>query len=405
MRGHNEGSIYKRKADGLWACAVTLPPGPDGKPRRKVVTSKDRNTVVKKLREIKLQLAEAGDLPTTSWRADKWFTHWLDDIAPRTEIRPKTLAGYRSGLTLYAIPELGKLKLEQITPAHVRKVHDRVMNTPKPKALRDKPREEWPSGTATLSSTYALNVHNAMSAALKTAVDESLLRSNPCDRTSAPRPRNAEQKALTLDQAIQLLAYCTTIPDGPLWATYLLTGARRGEILGLERDRVGDVLDLSWQLLRLANLERDAAPDYEYRHLRGSLYLTRPKSKKGWRIIPLVEPLRSIMGLALKGADGSLVFTEDGQAYDPDRATDRWKAVLAGAGLPDDVVLHGSRHTTVDLLYAAGVPEDVIMDIVGHTTRQTTRGYRTRADIGRLTEAMEKMSAQLGSKPKPEIES
>jgi integrase len=396
MRGHNEGSIYKESSSGLWACAVTLPPGPDGKPRRKVVRSKQRATVVTKLRELKAQLAEAGDLPTQSWRADKWFMHWLDDIAPRMKTRPKTLAGYRSGLTLYAIPELGRLRLEQITPAHIRKVHDRVTGTPKPKALRNLPPEEWHEGTEMLSSTYALNVHNAMSAALKTATAENLIRSNPCDKAGRPGVRDAQQKALTVAQAVDLLAYCATIPDGPLWASYLLTGARRGELLGLERDRVGDVLDLSWQLQRVANMERDASPDYEYRHLEKSLYLTRPKSSKSWRVIPLVEPLRSIMALALQQARGDLVFTEDGKPYyDPDNATDRWKEVLGGAGLPDDVVLHGSRHTTVDLLYAAKVPEDLIMDIVGHSTRSVTRGYRSRADLARLTAAMEQMSAQL----------
>ncbi|SEC89191.1 tyrosine-type recombinase/integrase [Arthrobacter woluwensis] len=392
-RAKGDGSIYKN-AQGLWTCSLELP-SENGKRRRKVFRNKDRGTVIKQLREFKAQLAEVGDMPTASWRADKWFMHWLDDIAPRLDTRPKTLAGYRSGLVGFAIPELGSLPLEKITPAHIRKVHDRVLNTPKPKGLREKPQEEWPDDVVMLSSTYALNVHNAMSAALKTAVSDGILRSNPCDRAARPRPRKAEQKALSLEEAIQLLAYCTTIEDGPLWATYLLTGARRGEILGLERDRVQDLLDLSWQLQRIPNLKRDAAADYEYRHLNGSLYLTRPKSSKGWRIIPLVEPLKSIMGLAVQAAEDELVFTRNGQAWDPDAATDRWKEVLAGAGLPDDIVLHGSRHTTADLLYAAGVPEDLIMDILGHSVRSVTRGYRTRTDIKRLTDAMTKLSKQL----------
>lgn len=394
MRGHNEGSLYKRKSDGMWCAAISLPAAP-GKQRRKVVTAKDKATAAKKLRELRAQLETLGDMPTVSWRVDKWVTHWLDDIAPRTDLRPKTLAGYRSGLIGFVIPELGRYKLDQLTPAHVRKVHDRVLSTPKPKHLRDKPQGEWPEGTAMLSSTYALNVHNALSSALSAAVKDGILTRNVCDNTDRPKARNAEQKALTVDEAVRLLAYCATIPDGPLWASYLLTGARRGELLGLETDRVTDVLDLSWQLQRVTNMERDASPDYEYRHLIKSLYLTRPKSKKGVRIIPLVEPLRSIMALAVQQASDGLVFTNDGGPYDPDKATDRWAEVLENAGLPADVVLHGSRHTTVDLLYAAKVPEDLIMDIVGHSTRSVTRGYRSRADVKRLADAMERMSAQL----------
>ncbi len=40
-RGKGEGSIYKQ-ADGLWAAAITLPPGPGGKQRRKVVRRKSK---------------------------------------------------------------------------------------------------------------------------------------------------------------------------------------------------------------------------------------------------------------------------------------------------------------------------------------------------------------------------
>jgi integrase len=63
--------------------------------------------------------------------------------------------------------------------------------------------------------------------------------------------------------------------------------------------------------------------------------------------------------------------------------------------LPTDVVLHGARHTTVDLLYAAKVPEDLITQVVGHSTRTMTRLYKTRLDIVRATEGMQALSNLL----------
>ena len=391
-RGKGEGSIYKQ-ADGLWAAAITLPPGPGGKQRRKVVRRKSKADAVKMMRTYQKQLREHGDLATSSVTLEAWMTHWLDDIASQ-QIRPKSLAGYRSVVTQHIIPELGKVRLERLTAQHVRQVHKRIMGTPKSRKLRGIAAQDLPPGTPMLSSTYALNAHNALSAALKVAHREGRIPINVCEMVDRPRTRVTEQKALDVRQAIQLLAHLSLRADGALWATYLLTGARRGEILGLEAERVTDQIDLSWQLQRIRDVSNVPA-DFEMRELGNGLYLTRPKSRAGWRIIPLVDPLKSILALHMAGRREGLVFLNGGRPWDPDAASSAWKVLLTEAGLPDDVVLHGSRHTTIDLLYEAGVPEAVIMEIVGHTTRAVTRGYKSRGNRKQLEDAMLKMSRLL----------
>lgn len=391
VRGKGEGSVYKR-SDGLWCTSIELPDGLDGKRRRKVVCRKDKAAVMKLMQDNKKQLAIHGNLATSSTTVEKWMNHWMDDIAP-LKIRPKTLAGYRTVVNGYILPILGKKRLEKLTPQDVRKLHKTMQATPKDPALRSMGAP--PPGTEMLSSTYALLAHNALSAALKVALREGKIAVNPCDLVDRPLKRVTEQKALDVPQAIQLLQYLATREDGPLWATYILTGARRGEILGLEADRVTDHLDLSWQLQRITDITK-APADWEYRELGGTLYLTRPKSKAGWRIIPLVEPLRSILKLQIGNQKDGLVFTRNDRPWDPDRATKEWNALLVEAGLPTDVVLHGTRHTTVDLLYEAGVPEAVISEIVGHSSRAVTRGYKSRGNSKQLADAMGKMSELLG---------
>lgn len=388
-RGKGEGSIYKR-ADGMWCASVELPAGLDGKRRRKVICKKDKAAVVKTMRDVQTQLAKSGDLATSSTTVEKWMRHWLDDIAAQ-KLRPKTLAGHRTVMEGYIIPVLGKKRLEKLTAQDVRKLHSVMQSTPKDPALRG---TDVPDGTEMLSSTYALLAHNVLSAALKTAHREGKILANPCELVDRPRKRLTEQKALDVPQAIRLLQHLATRRDGPLWATYILTGARRGEILGLEADRVTGELDLSWQLQRITDISK-APADWEYRELGGTLYLSRPKSRAGWRVIPLVDPLSSILRLHMAGQADGLVFTRDGHPWDPDAATKAWKKLLVEAGLPDDVVLHGARHTTVDLLYEAGVPEQIIMEIVGHTTRAVTRGYKSKGNRPQLTAAMDKMSELL----------
>lgn len=392
-RGKGEGAVYKR-ADGLWCTSIELPAGLDGKRRRKVVCRKAKPDVVEEMRKIQAELAKHGDLPTSSILLSKWAAHWMDKIAPK-DIKPRTLAGYRTVIDGYVIPLLGKKMLGKINAQDVRRLHEVMAATPKDPKLREKDQKEWPEDAVMLSSTYVLLAHNALSVMLAAAMREGKISVNPCDMVSRPRKRAVEQAALTLDQSIQLLAHLVTRKDAALWATYLLTGSRRGEIIGLERDRVTDVLDLSWQTQRITNI-KDVPDDFEYRQIKGTLYLTRPKSSSGWRIIPLVDPLKSILDLHLQTApEDGLIFREDGRPWDPDRVTKAWKQLMRDAGLPEEVVLHGARHTTVDLLYAAGVPEDIIQAIVGHSTRQMTRSYRTRTDAARLREGMEALSALL----------
>lgn len=389
-RGKGEGAVYKRASDGMWCTSIELPPGLDGKRRRKVVCRKRKPDVMTELRKIQADLAKQGDLQSSGVRLESWAEYWMDRIAPQ-KIKPRTLAGYRTVINGYIVPLLGKKALKKITAQDVRRLREVMESTPKDPSLRNQ--KDVPEGAVMLSSTYALLAHNALTVLLASAIDEGHLGANPCDIVTRPSKRKAEQSALTLRQAVELLARLMGREDQALWATYLMTGARRGEIIGLERDRVTDHLDLSWQLQRITDITK-APGDFEYRQVKGTLYLTRPKSKSGWRIIPLVEPLKGWLGLHLQNAPAEgLIFREDGRPWDPDRVTKAWKKLMQEMSLPEDVVLHGARHTTVDLLYAAKVPEDIIQAIVGHSSRQTTRDYRTRIDPARLSEGMESLSA------------
>jgi integrase len=247
-----------------------------------------------------------------------------------------------------------------------------------------------------------------MSSAFEAAVREGRMSRNPCKQMAAPRKNVAKLEALNVEEAMRLLRHVESDEQyGARWAMALLTGARRGELLGLEWDRVTDVIDLSWQLQRLSlgQLGEPVVPnDYEFRHLYGGLYLTRPKSRAGWRVIPLVEPLKTILEthrrLNPPGKYG-LVFTRSGRPVDPDYDSKLWIKELEASGIQKKVRLHDLRHSAVDLLYSAGVPEQVIIQLVGHSTVSMTRAYASR-DVARLRQAMEMFGAQfmLGEKPK-----
>ncbi|WP_336629516.1 MULTISPECIES: tyrosine-type recombinase/integrase [unclassified Microbacterium] len=404
MRGKGEGAIYRVPADKTkplkyWTGVIELPPGPSGERRRKPVRRKNKAELIAALADMRSKLEKQGDLPTASTTVEKWFTYWLGNIAAKN-VRPNTLDGYRRVSLNHIVPAIGKVKLDKVSANHVRRVHDAVIE----------------KGN---NSTTALLAHRTMSIAFKAAVREGRIGRNPASLVDAPRRAATKLNALDLPEAIQLLEHLShREDDGALWATVLLTGARRGEVIGLEHDRVGDVLDLSWQLIRLPLTEETGKPDvpadYEYRHVEGGLYLTRPKSSKGWRIIPLTDPLKSILErhIAETGPNKwGLVFlrtpepTPKGnprpkRPYGPDLVGKEWREVLREAGIKKDVRLHDGRHSTVDLLYLAGVPEDLIQEIVGHSTRAQTQGYKSLRNRERLTAAMRQFSALFGSEPR-----
>lgn len=392
-RGKGEGSLHKNSS-GLWEVKIELPRDRDGKRRRKVVRRKSKSDAIQVLRELKAELAKTGDLATSSVTLEAWSEHWLTERAKK--LAPNTVNGYRVAFRDYINPLLGKRKLDKLTPQDIKHLHDVIQETPKDKALRSL--SDPPEGTELLSSTYALLVHNALSGSLKMAVREGKLSRNVCELVDKPSKRHTTEEVLTLEESIKLIGYLTTHPDGALWTTYLLTGARRGEIIGLEVDRVmEDHLDLSWQTQRIT--DRESAPkDHEYRHIGKSLYLARPKSKAGWRTPPLVPELAELLRREIGNRTDGLVFLRDGEPWDPADASKEWKVILAGAGVNEKVKLHGARHTAVGLLYELGVSEATIMQIVGHSTVSVTRRYGQAGNKRAMQDAIAKLSTALSGK-------
>lgn len=390
MRGKGEGGIYRVPADRnkplqYWTGTLELP-SLNGVRRRKVIRRKNKSELVEEMRKARSRLQASGDLPTSSQTVEQWLNYWLKQAAK--EVRPNTIDGYRRTVNNHVIPAIGKVKLDKLTATHMRQVHEGI-------------------NAKGLSSTTALLAHRTLSVSFKMAVREGRISVNPATLVNAPRKAAVELEPLDLPEAIQFLRHASNDEvNGARWATSLLTGARRGEVLGLERDRVGEVLDLSWQLLRLKLTDTEGKPDvpadYEYRHLAGGLYLTRPKSQKSWRIIPLIDPLKSILEAHIDKSPENkwgLVFTVNDRPIDPAIDTKRWRVALKEAGIGKNARLHDARHTAVDLLYAAGVPEDLIQEIVGHSDRATTQGYKSLRNRERLTGAMEQFSALFSQQP------
>jgi integrase len=406
---------YQRKSDLRWCQAIELPPQ-GGKRRRKILTLTVKEAQGKTEQQIEAlfrikakplleSLRVSGDLPTAGETLEHWLNVWFRTIALK-KIRPKTASAYRYLLESHIIPTIGRERLDRLTAAHIRRVEA---------AILDKG----------LSSSTAHQAYRILVVALKYAHIEGRIASNVARETDSPRRSIPKQAVLTAAEGRKVINTVRNDRLGSRWAAALLTGARQGELLGLELDRIsGGLLDLSWQLQRVPWEHGCKAPcgslrgaecpdrtivhpaDWERRYLTGGLWLCRPKSAAGTRMVPIVSELgemleRRFFAIASEPNPFGLMWTAEavrglplsGAPIDPSRDNKAWHAVLARAGVTD-VRLHDARHTAASMLLKAGVPEAGIMRILGHNSYAVTRGYQN-VDAQQLMDWMQSAAAVM----------
>lgn len=418
-RTKGDGSLFKR-GDGLWVACIEVPSPDDGKRRQKRVAARDYKTALAKLRKLREDLAKGvittganAVVPVTDeTTAAVWLRYWLDAIKG-PHIRPNTFDYYDEAIRLHITPSIGEVRLNELTPGHIRAMLAAV-NTP----------------------ANAQRAHKTVKIALKAAVVEGLIARNVAEAVAKPGHVKRVRGSLTSDAAKLVIRTAIDLQTSrdetsPLlatrWAAAFLTGARPGELLGLEWDRVdltNGVFDLSWQLQQLDRAHGCGDPDkagaypcgkkrpsfceqprwdfsdgFVYRECIGSLVWTKPKTAAGTRIVPIVAPLRAMLDqhradtAAAPNPHGLVWHRRDGYPITRHDDAAAWRAVLTAAELPS-VEVYATRHTAATLLQELGVPREVRMRITGHSSAAAHDEYihidqtQTRAALGKLQQLL-----------------
>jgi integrase len=248
---------------------------------------------------------------------------------------------------MHIIPELGRTRLEQLTPAHVQHL------------LNEKTR----SG---LSPRSVAHIRAVLRNALNQALRWGLVTRNVAALAEPPHQPRVLVNPLTAEQARTLLETCQEDDFGPLFAAALSTGMRQGELLALRWEDID--FDRNTVSVRRA-LQR----------VDGKLTFVEPKSESSRRTITVpsiamaafrAQRTRQREQRLLAGSsweDWGLVFTSSkGTPLDGSNVTKRLQKLLAQAGLPRQR-FHDLRHGCASLLLAAGVPPRTIMGMLGHS--------------------------------------
>ena len=225
-----------------------------------------------------------------------------------------------------------------------------------------------------LSAKTILEHHRLIHTVLEQAVKEGLVPFNVASRATLPK---ASQKKANYFSETTVVAIRDALEEEPakwkmLVHLYMITGARRGEILGLKWAAV----DFAHNRIRIEN-------NILYSVDRG-IYEDTPKTEssvrwvtlpaetmallKEWRAYQAGEQLR----LGEYYQDQGFVFARDnGQPMHPDSVTDWMKKFAQRHDLPH-INPHAFRHTMASLLFFNNVDCVSISKRLGHAKVSTT---------------------------------
>jgi integrase len=347
--GNGEGSIYLHKRNGkkvgyrgsYWVHTA------EG-PKRRYVSGKTRDEVHDKLIEALGNRAQRLVFDAGNLTAGEYLTRWLKDSVKGT-VRQSTFEVHRHMVEPHIVPALGKLKLKDLSPPHVRGFY----------------REKLDSG---LSAATVRKMHSVLRKALKQAVMDGLIPRNVCESVKPPRVERKEIMPLDREQTRTLLEHASGDRLEALYVLAVHTGMREGELLGLKWEDV----DLECSVCRLRRaLVREggktALGDLKTPKSRRSVRLTRAAA-----IVlrsHLKRQLEEMERLGSLYQPGGLVFaTESGTLINPSNLRNRsFKPLLKRAGLPD-ICFHDLRHTCATLLLSQGTHPKLVQELLGHAT-------------------------------------
>ena len=262
---------------------------------------------------------------------------WLSSYA-ETKSKPSTLKSYRGIINNHLMPVMGDYLLTELTTAKLQKYVAMRLQKVKPKTV--------------------INEIVVLKEMFKHAVRWGYLKNSPAEYVERPRVEKEEMDILTPEE-INLFLEHVTPKYRAFFLAAILTGMRRGELLGLQWG------DIDW--------------NHKQIHVRRAIWkgqFITPKSKTSIRRIDmspyLVMELKKHK-LACPVSNLDLVFcNEDGNPHDADALIRRQFLPALGRAKIRKVRFHDLRHTNVALRIEQGQNIKYMQHQLGHASIQTT---------------------------------
>jgi integrase len=383
-----KGNIQKRKNHYGTSYRVRVESEPDpstGKRRQWTIgtykTRKDAEAAVAKA----VADAENGTaVDPSKLTIRQYMKTWLASHEP--DLRPSAYAGYETNVRRHIIPKLGNLRLQQLTTLHVQDFYTK---------LRTEGRTDGRGG---LAAQTVKNIARILGQALQDATDSKLVARNVAATVRPPKVKRIEMKTWDDDQIQRFIDVARDDYYGPPLIVELLTGMRRGEVLGV---RWQDV-DLDRGTIKVQQALVD---------VHGHLHAEPPKTQSGRRTIDLLrisidmlkehkarqmERRASIVQAQPKY--GNLVFTtREGKPLMPRNLRRRFLELTERAKLPR-IRMHDMRHSHASEMLAATQDIQAVAARLGHASPGFTLNVYGHLLEGQQRRAVDRLEATMSER-------
>ena len=290
------------------------------------------------------------------------YCNYVIDLKEQRGAKHNTIVSYRD-LAARIYPAIGHIKLKDIRADHLNSFYTDLA----------KPGQNKRTGEG-LSAKTILEHHRLISTVLDQAAKEGVVPFSVASKATLPKVSKKEVNYFQPEQVAAIRDALET--ESPKWRmlTHLLliTGARRGEVLGLKWNTV----DFAGNRVHICN-NILYSPDI-------GIYEDTPKTATSDRWVSLPTETMQLLRQyrAWQNAErprlgeyyhdqGFLFAQEDGKPMHPDSITS-WLAKFSKRhGLPH-INPHAFRHTMASLLYFNGVDSVSISKRLGHAQVSTT---------------------------------
>ena len=353
-RANGEGSKARLRKDGRYEARAVLDT-PTGRARVSFYgkTAKEAND--QKIEALANQNKGILFSDPKGLTVAEYLSRWLSDTTCY-QVSEGTFLRYERTCRNHLVPFFGRLRLRDLTPAHVR-------------AFKAAKIEEG------LNPNTVGSMQGVLNASLNQAVDDGLLPTNPAARVKKAAKRGeAPMRALSHEEASRLIAAAAGTRDEALIVTALRTGMRQGELAALR-----------WEDLDLSEGGSVAVRRSADTRTQTRVSVTKTGAERtigiGTRTVEVLKAhkkrqLEERMA-ASSWADPSLVFPNTkGKIRRRDSVMRSLRRLLAEAGLPGEVRFHDLRHTAATLAIKQGIPIPTVSKMLGHSDpAMTLRRY------------------------------
>ena len=345
LRGKELGANICQRRDGKYTARYV------SKRKRRIEKHFDKVAEAKKwLAESKYEDEHSNIGASSQMTVDAWYRFWISEIKEKTT-RPHTVRSYRDRYTHNIRDVIGNMIISEVKPMHCQKVLNLMENKYKGSTMEQ--------CRITMVSMFSC------------AQENEIISKSPVIR-SVKCPKKIEKKVrfLTLDEQAKFLKVAEDTDKYYQFALILQTGLRTGEVIGLKWE------DVDFQK-RTITIKRTM----EFRYKDQEFSIGEPKSKSGYRTIPMTQiaydilkakekERRSIKVFDLRYKD--FVFINSNGMPTKNSAYDAALYKLANkAGIPK-LSMHSLRHTFATRAIEAGMKPKTLQEILGHSNINTT---------------------------------